>query len=252
MDMCLFFYVCLCVLALTLVKVPLVVGVIRLVNVYWLDRYEGGCLPPMLAGREKWNPRQGESLHKRHRGAIQADGDVDMGLADELQKLDQLRRDGVLSDAEFAQAKARLLAGEAAPADPSLGQHLADQLAEVRYQNELARIDREWEMERERYLIRGRYGRRDVPTTAMAVGIGLVSGIGGLLWLVMAVAITGSAPDVGPFLIAKYVFPLFGVAFIIGGIAWAFHVYSQAQKYQAAYKTHQDRKASVMAEQFRG
>ncbi len=35
-----------------------------------------------------------------------------MSLADELQQLDALRQRGVLSEAEFAQAKARLLAGE--------------------------------------------------------------------------------------------------------------------------------------------
>ncbi len=250
MDVCLFFYVCLCVLALALVKVPLVIGVIRLANVYWLDPYVSRVFPSRAAVREKWRPRRGESPHERRMGTILTDGDVHMGLADELQKLDQLRRDGVLSDDEFAQAKSRLLANE--PADAPLGQHLADQLAEVRYQNELARIDREWEIEREQYLIRGRYGRRDVPTTGMAVGIGLVSGIGGLLWLVMAVAITGSAPDFGPFVIAKFIFPLFGVAFIVGGIWWAFHVYAQAEKYQAAFKAYQDRKASVVAEQSRG
>jgi phage shock protein C len=40
-----------------------------------------------------------------------------MSLADELQQLDALRQRGVLSEAEFAQAKARLLAGAA----PSAG-----------------------------------------------------------------------------------------------------------------------------------
>ncbi|MGY0193607.1 PspC domain-containing protein [Leptothrix sp. BB-4] len=40
-----------------------------------------------------------------------------MSLADELQQLDALRQRGVLSEAEFAQAKARLLSGQApAPA----------------------------------------------------------------------------------------------------------------------------------------
>jgi hypothetical protein len=41
-----------------------------------------------------------------------------MGLADELQKLDALRRQGALSDAEFAQAKATLLAGGVAAEQP--------------------------------------------------------------------------------------------------------------------------------------
>ena len=44
-----------------------------------------------------------------------------MSLVDELQQLDALRQRGVLSEAEFAQAKARLLAGSApAPAEASV------------------------------------------------------------------------------------------------------------------------------------
>ena len=38
-----------------------------------------------------------------------------MSVAEELHKLAELHQRGVLSDAEFAQAKARLLSGEAAP-----------------------------------------------------------------------------------------------------------------------------------------
>ncbi len=38
-----------------------------------------------------------------------------MSLADELQKLDELRVRGVLSDAEFEQSKRRLLAGDDLP-----------------------------------------------------------------------------------------------------------------------------------------
>ena len=39
-----------------------------------------------------------------------------MALSEELQKLDELRQRGVLSDEEFARAKARLLSGEASAA----------------------------------------------------------------------------------------------------------------------------------------
>jgi len=43
-----------------------------------------------------------------------------MALSDELNKLDDLRQRGVLTDAEFAQAKARTLNGPPASADPLL------------------------------------------------------------------------------------------------------------------------------------
>lgn len=43
-----------------------------------------------------------------------------MALSDELNKLDDLRQRGVLSDAEFAQAKARTLNGQSPSTDPVL------------------------------------------------------------------------------------------------------------------------------------
>jgi hypothetical protein len=56
-----------------------------------------------------------------------------MGIADELTKLEDLHRRGVLNDAEFEQAKAAVLAGGAAPASESpMAEHRSEQLAEVR------------------------------------------------------------------------------------------------------------------------
>ena len=43
-----------------------------------------------------------------------------MALSDELNKLDELRQRGVLSDDEFARAKARLLDGQAVVAAPAV------------------------------------------------------------------------------------------------------------------------------------
>src|SRR5262249_44557684 len=137
-----------------------------------------------------------------------------MSLADELQKLEDLRRSGALSDQEFARAKAALLAGPPAPAGEPIAQHLSDQLAEVRYQNELAQVDREWEIERQRYVITDRYGRQQIPTAGMGIGIAVVGGVFGLIWTVVAFSLTSAAPDFGPFGLIRFVFPLFGLVFI--------------------------------------
>jgi hypothetical protein len=173
-----------------------------------------------------------------------------MGLADELQKLEDLRRRGTLSDAEFAQAKAALLAGGAAPGEHPLGEYLSDQLAEIRYQNELARLDREWEIERQQYLVVDRYGRRHVPTAGMGIGSAVVGGVFGVIWTVMAVAITSEAPDFGPFAIAQVIFPLFGMVFIVAAVGWGVHCYSRAQKYDAAFRAYRARRRQVAPEQF--
>src|SRR4051812_36885496 len=111
-------------------------------------------------------------------------GEITMSLVDELQKLEDLRQNGSLTDAEFAQAKAMLLGKSSAP---DHAQQMSEQLQEVRYQNELARIDREWEMERQRYMITTKYGRLIVPTTGMAIGVIVVALVFGGLWTVMAI-----------------------------------------------------------------
>ncbi len=161
-----------------------------------------------------------------------------MSLADELQKLDDLRRRGALTAAEFDQAKATLLAGKSA----DVGEHLADQLAEVRHQNDLAQLDREWEIERQQYLVTGKHGRQFVPTT----GMGLLSAVGGgafgVFWTVMAVSMMSGAPGDGAFGVAKVFFPLFGVVFIMVAVGWGVYCFLRAQKYDAAFRAYQDRR----------
>lgn len=168
-----------------------------------------------------------------------------MSLADDLTKLEELRRTGALSEKEFAQAKAKLLAGDAAPASDAVAEKLGEQLAEVRYQNELERIDREWAIEREKYMVPDRYGRRYVPTTGASLAGGIGIGVFGLIWTVTAFSITGSAPDEMPFSLVKVFFPLFGIGFTIFGVYMGFHAYGKAEAYNKAFAAYQARRAAV-------
>jgi hypothetical protein len=175
-----------------------------------------------------------------------------VSIADELRKLDELRRSGSLTDQEFAQAKVRLLTGSPSSSSEPVAQHLSDQLAEVRYQNELAQVDREWEIEREKYYVTDRYGRRQLPTSGMGIGIAVIGGVFGLFWMIMTVAITGSAPDVGPFAVVKVVFPLLGVVFILAAIAVGRYCYSRAQAYEKALAAYQVRRNALRSEHMAG
>src|SRR5262245_9661928 len=168
-----------------------------------------------------------------------------MSLVDELAKLEELRRSGALSEAEFTKAKAALLSGAPAGSEHQLGEHLADQLAEVKHQNELAQIDREWQIERQQYMVQGRYGTTHVPTPGMGIGTAVVGGAFGLFWTIMAIAITGGAPDEGAFSIAKVCFPLIGIVLTAGTIGYGIYTYSRAQRYQQAFATYQARRARV-------
>src|SRR5262249_55465495 len=109
-----------------------------------------------------------------------------MSLADDLAKLDELRRNGALNDAEFEKAKATLLEGSPLPTEDA-----AAGLAELRKQNELARIDREWEKEQQQYLLRNRYGYRQMPTTALGAAMAIVGGGFGFLWAFLAMSLMG-------------------------------------------------------------
>ena len=174
-----------------------------------------------------------------------------MSLADDLMKLEDLRRTGALTDTEFAQAKAKLLAaGAPAPGD-AVAEKLGEQLAETRYQNELERIDREWQIEREHFMVADKHGRRHIPTVGTGQLTAVGGGLFGVFWTVMAFGITSGAPDVGPFSIAKVFFPLFGVVFTVGAMVYGVHLVNKANAYNKAFAAYQKRRAAVKPEDFR-
>ncbi len=108
-------------------------------------------------------------------------------------------------------------------------------------ETEAARIDREWERERERYMIASRYGRRYVPSAAAAVVMGVFSSGFGLLWLFLAFSAVG--PAGGAF---GLFFPLFGFLFIAVGIGTSIYQFRKARRYQAAHADYQRRRAAAL------
>jgi hypothetical protein len=76
----------------------------------------------------------------------------------------------------------------------------------------------------------------------MGIGGAVVGGVFGVFWTIMAFAITGSAPDEGPFTIAKVIFPLLGVLFTGAAIGYGIYCYSRAQRYQQAFQAYQARR----------
>lgn len=179
-----------------------------------------------------------------------------MSLADELAKLEELRGKGALSESEFAAAKKTLLAEAAPSAAPALpADALAAQLEEVKFQNELAQLDREWELEREQYMVAGRYGHRYIPTAAGSAFGGLLVVGFGILWTVIAfiMAVSGSRflaehPMAGPAeSMIPWIFPCFGILFVIAGAVMSVKSHAQAQKYEQAHANYQRRRRELLA-----
>ncbi|MGL6076173.1 MAG: hypothetical protein ACRC8S_18595 [Fimbriiglobus sp.] len=119
-----------------------------------------------------------------------------MNLVDELTKLEDFWRRGGLTDDEFAQAKAKLLAKP----DPA-SEALQEELAELRLQGEIAELDREWEVTREKYMIGTKFSKtapqRSQGIMLIVMGIVqflFVTGITVYLFMSMTVAGTNFIP----------------------------------------------------------
>ncbi len=115
---------------------------------------------------------------------------------------------------------------------------MADRLDELTCQNELARIDREWDIEQQTYLRTGRYGQRYRPTVGMSIFTGVVAVIGGGIWTLFTLSITSGMGGFG------VVFPIFGVFFVAMGVGMAIYNYNLATRYEQGYQAYQERPAA--------
>ena len=165
-----------------------------------------------------------------------------MTIADELRKLQELHEAGSLTDSEFAAAKAKVLssqaAGSGAGTDPAMKQHLKD----ITRHNEVEQLDRQWALERDQYMVAGRYGGRHLPSKGMSLLGGVVIAVFGIFWMVMASNITGGMGG-GPSL-----FPLFGLLFIAVGVGMSIYSFTKASQYEEAHARYRRRRAELLGE----
>jgi len=114
-------------------------------------------------------------------------------------------------------------------------ERIADDLEAIKAQNEIERLDREWQMGMDRYKARNQDGEYSVPNSAGSV-IGGVIAIGfGIFWM-------GMASGIG----APGIFPLFGLVFI--GVAFFGMVsgVSKSSAYQRAHDEYQSKRRKLM------
>jgi len=121
-------------------------------------------------------------------------------------------------------------------------EQLSSRLDDLTTQNELAALDREWELKREDFIVSGNDGHPIIPTVASSIIGGVMITVFGSVWTAMAGSITAIFPPWGPFGIAKVAFPLFGVLFIIGGIATSIVSCSKAIKHREAERRYHRRR----------
>lgn len=113
---------------------------------------------------------------------------------------------------------------------------MAEQLAEIVRQNELERIDREWEREQQRYMITTKHGARHEPNAVGGMVMAVVMAVFGVFWI-------GFTASMG----APGFFPAFGVIFIIVAIGSGVWQMNKASEYEAAKTAYQRRRRRAMA-----
>jgi len=119
-----------------------------------------------------------------------------------------------------------------------------DRLEELSVQNELLRLEQDWQAEQEQYLVRGRYGYRARPSAGTAIFVGVFAVIAGLIWMgfTMSMMRMGPAGPGGP----GVFFPLFGLVFIAFGVGSAVWQYNRAMAFQRAEEAYQRRRRALL------
>lgn len=114
-------------------------------------------------------------------------------------------------------------------------ERIADVLEAIKTQNEIERLDREWQMGMDRYKVRNQDGEYSVPSSAGSVVGGIFAIVFGVFWI-------GFAAKMG----APGIFPLFGLLFI--GLAFFGMVSgaSKASDYQRAHDEYQSKRRELM------
>lgn len=125
---------------------------------------------------------------------------------------------------------------------------LTDQLRELNNHQRLEALERDWQSRRMGFMLTGKNGRSYTPSKKMALGSGLGMAAFGILWTIMAIAITSSAPNFGPFAVAKVIFPLFGLGFIGMAIFGGVKGYRMTEKLEHAEREYQQERQSLLDE----
>ncbi len=115
---------------------------------------------------------------------------------------------------------------------------MVSHLEMIRLQNELERIDREWQIEREKHLTHDNNGARSVPSS----GSGIASVIGGIVAAAFGIFWIGAASSMSapPFMV------LGGVVFVIAALASGVSGAVKASDYQKAEEDYQKRRAEIL------
>jgi hypothetical protein len=112
-------------------------------------------------------------------------------------------------------------------------QEMSAEISRLRCQNDLSELDREWDREKDGYMIRHKDGRLSEPSMAKATFIGIVGILGGGMFAIVGMA-NGSPAA------------LFGLLFIGVGVVAALIQSGKARDYRHARERYVHRRAALL------
>jgi hypothetical protein len=126
------------------------------------------------------------------------------------------------------------------PADDRRWRELEGRLDDLAYENALMRLDREWDRERERYMMYGRYGRRYQPNATLGIVFMAIGGAAALAGVSVALLVVLSSRQPAG-LVCLFPAAIFTLAFGLTGLLQ----YLRGKQYQAAYDRYLRRREAV-------
>jgi hypothetical protein len=163
-----------------------------------------------------------------------------MNVVEELERLQELYRNGTLTEEEFRQAKAAILAKSAEGQPTENTQAVHQQSEELQKQNAILKIDKDWLEERTQHIYD--YGKVREPQEwhwKLALIFGIIFGTCVFVVGICAEGWTAEAVGVGG------VLALIFIAIFAGCSAW---YYSKYDSYKEAYAAYQERRAAALKE----
>jgi hypothetical protein len=124
---------------------------------------------------------------------------------------------------------------------------LREEVAELRYERELERIDREWRQRQEDFMVTTRRGNKSLPTRAggiVMIVVGLL--IGGMISTVFFAVASGMGDRGGLFAIM----PCFGLLFTGVAVFAGITMLSKTSEYERARAAYESRRAAVRRNDF--
>ena len=119
---------------------------------------------------------------------------------------------------------------------------LSGDVAELKKQGELERLDREWESQRKRYMIQGKHGNYQLPSVSGGVVVALAGSGFGIFWMFFTGSMMSGGPDdSGLFSL----FPYVGLVVVAISVGSGFYIAQRAKGYEVARQEYQ-RKRSVL------